>query len=439
MEKVKSTLQWEYFENLVDMETRGLSMTHKMTRAHIDFQRKKMKVDLAVQTLSESVAANFEFLIKNNALQFLGAEATIKFTRIFNVLFDIFNTKNNNNDSPFKKILSTENSAEVFSFFDTATEYIKQLQIRNNKGNLTNVCKSIINTGFSGWVININSLKLFFQDFITEREILKSIRTFDLQQDQLELFFGKVRSLGGRNDNPTSEQFSAAFRKLLAYSTVMYSKYANCNVTENRSSSNPYVNILSITSRRPRTNKFDFSKYSDIQVEQIEKLYDKLDAIEKKTPSVSIETYSDYAIAQTASVIEYRIKSKLKCILCKHIFDQNIHKVDIFHETESNARPCYSSFLICKQTARFLTEEMLKSDVEIKVIHNEIFVLLNFPSLYNLTDFSEHLDHKEYLVRYIIDEFIRIKATDIAKKATFKEHEKSLRVKLHKLMHFLGQ
>lgn len=159
----------------------------------------------------------------------------------------------------------------------------------------------------------------------------------------------------------------------------------------------------------------------------------------KKTPSVSIETYSDYAIAQTASVIEYRIKSKLKCILCKHIFDQNIHKVDIFHETESNARPCYSSFLICKQTARFLTEEMLKSDVEIKVIHNEIFVLLNFPSLYNLTDFSEHLDHKEYLVRYIIDEFIRIKATDIAKKATFKEHEKSLRVKLHKLMHFLGQ
>lgn len=121
------------------------------------------------------------------------------------------------------------------------------------------------------------------------------------------------------------------------------------------------------------------------------------------------------------------------------MFDENICKNDIFEGTEFRAKPCYSTFVICKQSARFLKEELFNGDIDVNVIHNEIFGLLNFSSLFNSTDFSEHLEHKEYIVRYIIHEFTRIEATNIAKKATFREHEKSLRAKLHKLMHFLGQ
>lgn len=185
-------------------------------------------------------------------------------------------------------------------------------------------------------------------------------------------------------------------------------------------------------------DKYDFDKYSEITEEQIENLYDKLAEIETKHPRESIETFNEYSITQIASVIEHRIKSKLKCTLCKKIFDENTHKVDIFEGTEFKARPCYSTFVICKQSACLLNEEILKGDIDLKIIQNEIFVVLKFSSLYDLTDFTEHLDHKEYIVRYIIDEFIRIKATNIAKKATFKEHEKSLRVKVHKLVHYLG-
>lgn len=431
-------IKWNYFEDLVDMDTCRLAVIHKMTKTHIDFHRKKMKVDLAVQTLSASVAASFELLIEMDVVQFLDAQSTAKFTRIFNNLFDIFNTKTGESDNPFKRILSIENFVQIFDFFDTTIEYIKALKICNEKGNLIKVCNSNVNTGFSGWVINMISLKFLFQDFVTEREILKSIRTFDLLQDQLELFFGKIRALGGSNDNPICEQFSAAFRKLLAYSTVMYSKYSNCKVTEDSPSSNPYVNILSVTSRRPQTNKNDFEKYSDITEDQIEGLYNKLAEIEENHSNESVEIFSDYTIAYIANLIEERAKAKLKCALCKNIFDENVCKADMFEGTKYNARPCYSTFVICKQSSRFLKEELIKSDVDMKVIHSEIFQLLNFASLFDLTDFSQHSDHKEYFVRYIINEFIKIEATNIAKKVTLKEHEKSLRVKLHKLMHFLG-
>lgn len=102
-----------------------------------------------------------------------------------NTLFDVFNTKNDCSENLFKKTLTTQNLAQILEFFDSAIDYIKKLEVINDKGKSVKVCSSIINTGFSGWIINMISLKLLFQDFVTERAIFKSIRTFDLQQDQV--------------------------------------------------------------------------------------------------------------------------------------------------------------------------------------------------------------------------------------------------------------
>lgn len=265
-----------------------------------------------------------------------------------------------------------------------------------------------------------------------------AIKTYYLQQDPLEILFGKIRALGRFNCNPTCEQFSAAFRKLLGYNTIMYSKYSNCNLTENFPS-NPYSNILSVTSRR-LAKSFSVDDYIHVSEEDIENLYEQLDEISAKE-NQCLENLSDSSIATVAKLIEQRITTskQFNCLLCKRIFDENMDKADSFVGAKLDGKPCQSTFEICKQADRFLKSELLKESVNFKIIFHEIMNCLNFEQLYNNTDFTEHLEHKVYLIRYVTDEYARIKGTHIAKIETFKQHEKALRSKLHKLKHYLGQ
>lgn len=393
-----------------------------------------MKVDVAVQTFSKSTAGSMEVLMKKGLPEFIGAKPTIDFVRVIDPLFDIFNTKKSSSTNPFKNALCVENATQILEFCDSAVEYIKKLKVENKQGKKVRITNSAINTGFNGFIYDIASLKLLFTDYVQEREIIKALPTYKFSQDPVEILFGKVRSLGGYNDNPSCEEFKAAFRKLLAFSAVMYSRFSNCNMSDNDVPSNPYSNILSVTSRRITTNRFDLQNCFEINEEDIERLYDKLSEIEDS--NASVEDLNDYAIAHIAKQIENRIMTtkQFGCSDCQKVFAENTQKAEYI-----TSGPCQSTFFICKQASRFLKEELLNGTVNFNVIYHEILLSLDLDTLYEQTDFSDHSDHKIFLIRYIVDECVRIKGIHIAKKVTLKIHEKSYRVKLHKLLHYFGQ
>jgi len=55
-------IKWEYFETLQELQcSEGLVAANKLTERHIQWHRQKMKVKLAAQTLSSSVADALEF------------------------------------------------------------------------------------------------------------------------------------------------------------------------------------------------------------------------------------------------------------------------------------------------------------------------------------------------------------------------------------------
>lgn len=325
--------------------------------------------------------------------------------------------------------MSTRNAAEIFHFCGSAIEYIKELKVLNKFGKKINVCKSRISTGFCGFIIDMISLMLLFQDLVEERELVKSIRTYCFTQDPVEIFFGKIRSLCGYNDNPTWEQFVAAFRKLLAYSTIMYSSLSNCHSSEELDS-NPFSNILSITSRRAPAVKPNEHDLLSVDIEEINRLYRILSEAERKDETE--DNLNVHTITHIATSIENRINAtqKFTCLMCQQVFRENRRGAENL---------CQSTFEICKNTDRFLKPEILKGTINFNVIYHEILQNIDIDSLYHNTDYTDHFEHKIYLIRFIIDEFIRIKGTYIAKTVTFKEHENILRVRLHKLLHFLGQ
>lgn len=214
----------------------------------------------------------------------------------------------------------------------------------------------------------------------------------------------------------------------------MYSQFSNCNLFEDEDECGFRSNILTVSSERKATIRDEAAK-SNVTLEQIEELYDELDKIESNTDDLT-----DYSVAQIAYFIEKRIKTTKQfcCLLCRNIFELN-EKVAENISIKPTQRACYSTFSICKQTERFMKAVLLTGKINFEVIYHEILQSIDFDTLFMETDFTNHFDHKIFLIRYIIDEFIRIKGTHIAKNATLNEHKNSLRVKFHKLTHFMGQ
>lgn len=77
--------------------------THELNKKHLQWERNIMNVRIAVQTLSNSTANSIDFLRKENHV------ATVEFLKIFNTLFDIFNTQDRQNKNIFKQALNPEN------------------------------------------------------------------------------------------------------------------------------------------------------------------------------------------------------------------------------------------------------------------------------------------------------------------------------------------
>ena len=54
------------------------------------------------------------------------------------------------------------------------------------------------------------------------------ILTIRFSQDHLESLFGKIRSMGGFNNNPSVTHFRSALKRLLCKQSISASQYANC-------------------------------------------------------------------------------------------------------------------------------------------------------------------------------------------------------------------
>ena len=76
----------------------GVKFANKLSDRHINYQRLKMKVNVAGQTLSSPVADAIEYLMKTGEksgdTKFEDAGPTIEFIKMIDELFDLLNSKN---------------------------------------------------------------------------------------------------------------------------------------------------------------------------------------------------------------------------------------------------------------------------------------------------------------------------------------------------------
>ena len=185
----------------------GLSLTHKLTREHFHLTNfSKMKVNLAVQILSHSVATALKFY------DIPGSQATQTFVANMNRFFDMLNVRSKNEgihkmkedlkpyeshsdcrlhwlENDFLQYLATwEENVEQRPGFKPAEKSLMLLSRETREG-----------------------LRITIQSFVSlARQLLsdeglhgKYLLSERFSQDPLEKFFGKIRQAGGRGNNPT--------------------------------------------------------------------------------------------------------------------------------------------------------------------------------------------------------------------------------------------
>ncbi|XP_065650412.1 uncharacterized protein LOC136078563 [Hydra vulgaris] len=149
-----NAISWKYIVYLQKLqEDEGLRFGNKLRRVHINWRQQKLKVNLAAQAISSSVANAIEFCCKDLKLMQFQGDATVKFIRIFDRLFDILNSRN-----PFakgyKSALKMSNKHIWDKFLDEAYDYISNLQDSSHR-----LLHTTRKTGFIGFLVAIKSIK----------------------------------------------------------------------------------------------------------------------------------------------------------------------------------------------------------------------------------------------------------------------------------------
>ena len=248
-------ISWNFLIELHKLqEKEGLRLGNKVRAAHIHWEKQKMKVNLAAQVLSSSVADALEYCAKHLKLcQFEGCMPTVRFICTFDHLFDILNSRNPLGKG-FKSPLRKSNQQHWGPFLEEAYSYISTL--KDGEDQVLHPSKR--KTGFIGFLAAIKSVQDIFQDLVALPSApLKYLLTYKLSQDHLELFFSAVRAAGCFNNNLTAQQFMVAYKRLLFRSTI---KGGQGNVSQMDNLHLPFLILLVILAKHQVAKQLPYLK-----------------------------------------------------------------------------------------------------------------------------------------------------------------------------------
>ncbi|KAL9704153.1 hypothetical protein quinque_007671 [Culex quinquefasciatus] len=220
---------WKYIKDLYEAQSNGgLALAPKLPDLHVNFQNVKMKADLAIQTISQSVADAL-LVMKSTNPNFEGAGPTAEFLAVMNDTFDFLNSKDNE-ESGFKKPIDADNFYIIQPALKYAQEYIKSICLQSGESVLKSRCK----TGFLGFLVDIISVQNMYKEYVEEKQLLTCIPVYRLSQDHVETFFGAIRSMGGNNDNPSTICFKSAYKRLLLHNSISGTSKMNVALDDSR-------------------------------------------------------------------------------------------------------------------------------------------------------------------------------------------------------------
>ena len=229
-------ISWAYVEALYEIQQQDiLNIANKLKTKHIQWHKHKMKVSVAAQTLSASVAAAITFLRNIQVKNFMGSKATSDFILLMNNLFDILNSKSKFGKQ-YKAPINLENYANIEKYLQDGIKFLKTIKTLDGVAVVNGPRKTFI----QGFAISADSILAISKELLQRASMpYKYVLTYRFSQDALEMFFSKIRSRLGWNNNPNALQFKYALRSLLLRNNIECPTTANCVPTAKEQSDLP--------------------------------------------------------------------------------------------------------------------------------------------------------------------------------------------------------
>ena len=219
-----NTVSFQVLRKLYDLEKRNsLRLCPKLTDGHFDIKPfKKMKVSLATQVLSHSVATALRTYVQFKQLDTFALQ-TADFVERIDKLFDILNSRTQKANHKWKKPL-TANSKEQFSFLDEAVEWIKSWNFRH----VTTKKEKSSLPFHSGLLQTVRAIRLVSDELLTAHGF-RFVMTSRFNQDIVENWFSCIRQKGLNNDSRTCWEYETAARAVsVNWMLTSVSSKSNC-------------------------------------------------------------------------------------------------------------------------------------------------------------------------------------------------------------------
>lgn len=211
--------KWVHLVQLYDAEqSMQVKSVPKLTRRHVQLPAfSSMRVNLAAQVFSHSVASSLSLYVNLGSNKISSnATQTAQFLSAMDRIFDIFNSSSMCSTKIFKRPVAE--STKHWDELNRAELFLKSMRVDG----LKTAPPCIL-----GWILNINSLKLLWDD-LHKNYNFSFLMTRRLNQDALENFFSVIRSKGGHGQNPDPRQFLSAYKSSLITLFMKSGGAGNC-------------------------------------------------------------------------------------------------------------------------------------------------------------------------------------------------------------------
>ena len=228
-----------------------MHLGNKLKAKHVKWQNHKIKVNVATQLFSHSVAAAIAFLRNINLKGFENSKPTSDFILLMNDLFDVLNSKSKFGKHR-KQPITSNNFYDIQTILCYTLAFLKSLKDANDLLLIQGPRKTFL----VGFCVSAHSILAISKNLLEREESpFEYILTYRFLQDAIEMFFSKIRSRFGWNNNPTALQFKYALRSLLLKSKTESPSTANCVQVSDQENSptssgkvNPFISHILLSS-----------------------------------------------------------------------------------------------------------------------------------------------------------------------------------------------
>lgn len=246
------------------MNAGALKVCPKITNSHIyPSNCEKMRVKLATQVFSRSMASGIEFYRNHGVRSLGGSEATQEFTLFRNNLFDALNRR-------FPREGVTKDGFDL-GILSQGLEWLDNWEKELPNGNIIKEMFLTKSTA-EGLRITLRSTKELCEVLLHEHKF-RYILTNKMNQDPIERFFGKIRLAESQNDHPFMPTFLQLYNTMCIYSLLKPPKFGNCCVVDEKP-------LLDSSDFRALIEQGSASNTSPGFVDQLKEKLDKLILVE---------------------------------------------------------------------------------------------------------------------------------------------------------------